>query len=362
MPKTHTKSASEEENRKATLLPLENDDDELARTRHASRSKYEPQTGTIERGHIYFFYRPKVQLKGARSLDEVQNFHMLLVPRPPQFSACGARNLKEGEDPDEMEVLTPGADAIPAREPLDQPKKHFRLITVGKKHLPNPKVGGPGKGRKEMFWATVTVVGDDLTSLEQGLGERTYETKTRGLRHQESARLLGRGAYAIVNNDPEVPSHRETHFGYHLSHPSELGEVQEAFGIEKAGSFVLQIKNPLAPATESGYVHGQSAVYGDEILHHVFGKGVKGRSPCGLHFTSCVTPELLDYEHAQLLLIAAKGGEEGLETSLGEGRGRALAELEEQEADESVETIFKELGMDASTFPPQQPVEEGEWI
>ncbi|EEB88360.1 hypothetical protein MPER_13841 [Moniliophthora perniciosa FA553] len=28
-------------------------------------------TGTIERGHIYFFYRPKVQKIEAHSLDDV---------------------------------------------------------------------------------------------------------------------------------------------------------------------------------------------------------------------------------------------------------------------------------------------------
>ena len=30
--------------------------------------------GTIERGHIYFFYRPKVELEEAHSVDEVQRF------------------------------------------------------------------------------------------------------------------------------------------------------------------------------------------------------------------------------------------------------------------------------------------------
>ena len=28
-----------------------------------------------------------------------------------------------------------------------------------------------GSGRKEIFWATVTAVGDDLSSLEKGLGD-----------------------------------------------------------------------------------------------------------------------------------------------------------------------------------------------
>jgi hypothetical protein len=40
-----------------------------------------------------------------------------------------------------------------------------------------------------------------------------------------------------------------------------------------------------------------------------------------LKFVACWTPELLDYEGAEILLIAARDGEQGLEKSLGEGRG-----------------------------------------
>lgn len=57
-------------------------------------------------------------------------------------------------------------------------------------------------------------------------------------------------------------------------------------------------------------------------MKEVFGKGgSKGREEYGLRFASCETMELLDYEGAQLLLIASRSGTEGLEESLGEGRG-----------------------------------------
>ncbi|KAF9465357.1 hypothetical protein BDZ94DRAFT_1320413 [Collybia nuda] len=323
-----------------------------------------PQTETIERGHIYFFYRPRVQLPEAHSLDDVKNFHMLLVPRPPDFSVHdgGAVN-KSGDNNDEdtdMTVLTSGADAVPAPEALDESKKHYRLITVGKKHLPDPEQGGKGKGRKETFWATVTAVGDDLNSLEKGLGEKTYETKTRGTRHEEPARLAARGAYAIVNNEPRVPSERTTHLGYHLSHPAELSEVQTALGISTASSLVVQVKNPLAPAMNPQQSHAKGADYPNHIMSEVFGKGSKGRESYGLRFVSCERPELLDYMGAQLLLIASKGGDEGLEESLGEGRGAALHELEEQEGDEAIQTILRELDMDSKVFPAA-PL-EGNWI
>lgn len=135
--------------------------------------------GTIERGYIYFFYRPKVELEDVHSIDEVQRFHMLLVPRPPEFSVHTS-GRKDG-DTDEMQLISEGADAVPAPQTVNESKK-FRLIPIGKKSLQDPEAGGSGKGggRKQVFWATVATIGDDLKKLQDGLGEKTYETKTRG--------------------------------------------------------------------------------------------------------------------------------------------------------------------------------------
>ncbi|KAG6876797.1 hypothetical protein C0993_000383 [Termitomyces sp. T159_Od127] len=338
------------------------------------KTKMDSTSGVIERGHIYFFYRPRVQHESTESLDDVRNTHMLLVPRPPRFSvhdaskstdetAGSAKQENADEDEPEMQVLAEGADAVPAPASTapGSPPKHFRIVTIGKKHLPDPEVGGAGRDRRQTFWATVTSVGDDPHELEQSLGERTYETKTRGTRHVEPARLAARGAYAIVNNDPEVPSKRTTHFGYHISHPRVPGDVQKELGIGQAASFVLQVKNPLAPATGPQQVHSKGAAYPEEIMRGIFGKGgARGREAYGLRFARCEVPELLDYTGAEVLFIATSAGEEGLEASLGEGRGRALSELEEEESRQAVETLFKELDVDAAEFPTE-PL-KGEWI
>ncbi|TFK34793.1 hypothetical protein BDQ12DRAFT_613037 [Crucibulum laeve] len=336
-----------------------------------------PDVGTIERGHIYFFYRPRVQLEEAHSIDDIKNFHMLLLPRPPAFTdSSSSKSIKDANvdkaDPEdiereEMNVVSRGADAVPAPEPTEFKKKKYRLITVGKKHLPNPEHGGVGKGRKEMFWAIVTAVGDDLSSLEKGLGEKTYETKTRSTRHEAPARLVARGGYAIVNAPASTPSQRETHLGYHVSHPSpaELdpssdNEVQTALGIFNASSFVIQVKNPSAPAMNPAQSHTKGPEYPQWIMEKVFGVGgARGRENYGLRFASCETPELLDYKGAQILLLAARDGETGLEASLGEGRGDALTEIELEESHESFQKVFEELGFDAEVFPAEAL--EGKW-
>ncbi|KAI0066434.1 hypothetical protein BV25DRAFT_1796388 [Artomyces pyxidatus] len=327
----------------------------------------DPGEGTIERGHVYFFYRPKVEHKEAHSIDDVSRFHMLLVPRPPELSTYGQdeTGTQQQDEDTEMKVLGSGADAVPAKETRDTAKKHYRLISIGKKQLPEPAHGGGhGGGRKDTFWATVTAVGDDLHSVEKGLGEKSYETKTRGTRHEAPSRLAGRGAYAIVNNEARVPSQRETHFGYHLSHPSEMGEIQEALGMHTASSFVLQVKNPLAPVTGGqrvGLSEDRRAKYPDWIMGDIFGKGGKrGRESYGLRFSSVEAIELLEYEGAELLFIAARSGEEGLETSLGEGRGEALREIETKESKETIEEVLRELALHADQFPTE-PL-EGHWI
>lgn len=71
-------------------------------------------------------------------------------------------------------------------------KKHYRLIFIGKKSLPNPKHGGSGHGRKETFWAAINAVGDDMEALNKGLGEKTYETKTMGACMSVSSQRLSK--------------------------------------------------------------------------------------------------------------------------------------------------------------------------
>jgi len=272
---------------------------------------------------------------------------MLLVPQPPEFSTYDYEGERKAGS-DEMALLTEGADAVPAKEHRETPHKHFRLVSIGKKQLPNPEgrreQGGRSKG---VFWAAITDVGDNLNDVEQGLGAKTRETKTRGTvylhlltqpphdfylllgtRHDAPCRLAGRGAYAIVNNEPRVPSQRETHLGYHLSHPSDMGEVQTALGLHIASSFVVQVKNPLAPTTGGqrvGLFASQRVEYPKWIMEDIFGQGgKKGREDFGLRFAPVETIDMLDFEGVELLMIASRVGDEGLEESLGEGRGKGL--------------------------------------
>jgi len=100
-----------------------------------------------------------------------------------------------------------------------------------------------------------------------------------------------------------------------------MGEVQKSLGISPASSYVLQVKNPRAPSTGPQPIHSKPAEYPAWIMRDIFEEGKRGKDRYGLRFAPCGIPELLSYKGAELLLIAAREGEEGLEKSLGEGRG-----------------------------------------
>jgi len=122
---------------------------------------------------------------------------MLLVPRPPEFMTepalqdSGKKFDPSEKEEAEMKVLASGADVVPAKDDSQSTKKDFRLITLGKKRLPDPQnPGAEGSKRKETFWAVITAVGDDLESLKKGLQEQSYDTKTRGSVFMQLSRIL----------------------------------------------------------------------------------------------------------------------------------------------------------------------------
>ncbi|KAJ7759291.1 hypothetical protein B0H14DRAFT_3596172 [Mycena olivaceomarginata] len=306
---TEDQNADDDSEPPRKKVKIETPEEEIAR-------KDADNPRTTERGHIYFFFRPRVETDAPSSLDDVKNLSMLLVPRPPKFSAEDDTQ-QSGDNSDEMELLTQGADA---------------------KTLPDPD--SRRGGRKENFWATVTAVGDDLDALENRMGEQTYNTKTRGTRHDPPARLVARGCYAIVNNDAQKLSQETTYLGYSLSHPApdDFGPVQIALGIYRTGAFVLQVKNPEA----SGALSTKDVVYPPAIMDG-------GGKPTGLRFAPCAKPQMLDYVGVELLLVAVRGGE------------TALTEAAEMDEVLSVEEIFRELwGGDEGQILPE--VLNGEWI
>ena len=149
---------------------------------------------TLERGNVYFLFRPRVEEDSPEKLEDVQRMFVVLSPDGAQI---------------------------------------FRLLVVGRKQLPDPKERG-----QEKNWGFVVGVSDNPTDIENQLDPETYETKTRGKRHLPAARPIGEGIYRILRHG------NHTHFVYALELPAKSGEAQRAFHLAEQASYIISIKNP----------------------------------------------------------------------------------------------------------------------
>ncbi|HZU07528.1 MAG TPA: hypothetical protein VFB73_16310 [Chloroflexota bacterium] len=201
----------------------------------------------LERGDIYFVYRPRVQQEAAESLADVQRSYMVLHPHG---------------------------------------KQTYRLLVLGRKRLPEPRAG-------ERLWGFVDKVSRKPEDIAEAFEREGYGTKTRGTRARPAARPAGEGVYAIVRHDDH------THLAYQLELPEQPGEVQQALGIEPEASYVLSVKNPEQPALPGTALGAKRKADLPKRLQARF----QDR-----RFAAADPPDFLDYEGAEVLLIGA--GEE----------------------------------------------------
>src|SRR5512135_1633268 len=200
----------------------------------------------LERGDVFFFYRPDVDETRPAGLLDVRRFHVVLRPE--------------------------GGEAL-------------RLITIGRKRLPEAADGG------QSHWAFVERVFGGADELREALSGATYETETRGARHLPAARPAGEGVYALVRHG------RGTVLAYALELPERPGGVQEAFHIEPEGRFVLAIKNPDAGSPAGVGLEGDRRADFPAHLKERFGDR---------RWVAADPPEFLDYEGAELVLIGGR--------------------------------------------------------
>jgi hypothetical protein len=211
-------------------------------------SRRDADASTLERGNIFFFYRPRVRAAGEeahpRGLDDVARTYMVLHPTG---------------------------------------KGLYRLIVLSRKRLPDI-------AEREREWGFVEKVSRKPGEIEAELRAEGYETRTRGERTVPAARPAGEGVYALVRHEDH------THLAHALELPQKPGPVQKALEIEREASYIVSVKNPGAPSPpEVGLPPDETARY-PRALQEIF----RGR-----RFVPADPPELLDYPGAQLLLVGA---------------------------------------------------------
>jgi hypothetical protein len=210
--------------------------------------QHERQTPALERGNIFFFYRPRVRPPGEdwipKGVNDIARSYIVLHPKG---------------------------------------KAIYRLIVVPKKRLPDVN-------KHEREWGFVEKVSRKPGEIERELQQEIYETITRGERVVPAARPAGEGVYELVRHVDH------THIAYALELPEKPGPVQEELNIKPEASFIVSVKNPEAPSPPgTGLPEDEAAKY-PPSLETLF----QGR-----RFVPVDPPDLLDYPGAQLLLIGA---------------------------------------------------------
>lgn len=266
--------------------------------------------GLLEKGIIYFFFRPRVNVEDPQSMNDVSRSFIVMRPTPR-----GAK-IEKG-------VI---GDA-----------ENCRLLMVPRKKFPTS-----GREREMGFVEKAKV---SMTTLRETFvaGEK-HETKTRGERTTPEAKPYAEGVYAITKTA------RSSHLAYILTVPPEPGDLQHDFGLYKRGSFVFQSKNPQFP----GPPHAQLPK-GPEYPESVMEKfGDLRWAPA--------EPEFLDYPNAQFLMVGERQEELGKAGIAETGKephqkqpGEELEQLEE-ENEERMEhldgnhAVFEDLGLDAQKY------------
>ena len=199
----------------------------------------------LERGDIYFIYRPKVEQTSAAGLEDVQRFFVILSPSD---------------------------------------KRRHRLLVIGRKKLPAIS------DKQERNWGFVQKVSRNPEDIEDDLDRLTYSTQTHGERHLSPARPAGEGVYTIARHDTH------THLAFALELPERPGEVQEELNIPAEGSYIITGKNPDVDAPPGVGLPEQDQADLPQRLRDRFH---------GRRFIPADPPDFLDREGTEFVLIGA---------------------------------------------------------
>jgi hypothetical protein len=188
--------------------------DKESGVRKSDKRESDVPSSILEKGIIYFFFRPRVDVDDPHGMSDVARSFFVLRPTPL------------------------GAELNNDQGPVDKDAR-CRLLMLPKKKFPT--------SGKERDMAFVEKAGQSVKDLQDKfVASSTYQTATRGERTTEDARPYAEGVYAVTSTQ------RASHLAYELTIPAELGEIQKNFGLCQRGSWIVQSKNPKFPGPPQG--------------------------------------------------------------------------------------------------------------
>ena len=273
----------------------------------------------LEKGDIFFFYRPKAKViddgsgGDVKSIEDIRRFFMVTATaanteneQQQQFDGTNSKTPKEGESP------------------------RYRLFVIGKKSL--PEIRTTEARRSERYWAKVGGIFENPQEL-------TSELLSDEFRKGDAARAVGEGKYAIVKHQ----DHAE--LAYVLEMPEEPGEAQRELGIEKEASYIVSIINPKVPVP-AGYPSSEEPPNYPESILKEFGENE--------NFISLARDlRFINFQNAQMILVGAREGRDVIQKEFG------IDIKEEKETVHSAD-IFSKLKIEKDKVPTK-PLIEGKF-
>jgi hypothetical protein len=274
----------------------------------------------LEKGDIFFFYRPKAKViddgsgGDVKSIEDIRRFFMVTATaanteneqQQQQFDGTNSKTPKEGESP------------------------RYRLFVIGKKSL--PEIRTTEARRSERYWAKVGGIFENPQEL-------TGELLSDEFRKGDAARAVGEGKYAIVKHQ----DHAE--LAYVLEIPEEPGEAQRELGIEKEASYIVSIINPKVPVP-AGYPSSEEPPNYPESILKEFGENE--------NFISLARDlRFINFQNAQMILVGAREGRDVIQKEFG------IDIREEKETVHSAD-IFSKLKIEKDKVPTK-PLIEGKF-
>jgi hypothetical protein len=303
---------------------MEKENEEGVESRRNENDDNNTQGATVEvleKGDIFFFYRPKAKVADdgnrgeVKSIEDIRRFFMV--------TATSTAANTEDEQQQQFDETT-------SKTPKKEESSRYRLFVIGKKSL--PEIRTTEARRSERYWAKVGGVFANPQEL-------TSELLSDEFRKGDAARAVGEGKYAIVKHQ----DHAE--LAYVLEMPEEPGEAQRELGIEKEASYIVSIINPKAPVP-AGYPSSEERPNYPESILKEFGENE--------NFISLARDlRFINFQNAQMILVGAREGRDVIQKEFG------IDIREEKETVHSAD-IFNKLKIEKDKVPTK-PLIEGKF-
>ena len=287
-----------------------------------NNNNQESAAEVLEKGDIFFFYRPKAKVVNdgsggdVKSIEDIRRFFM--VTASTITAAADNTGSKYQEQFDNTDRTTSKEEGESSR---------YRLFVIGKKSL--PEIRTTEARRSERYWAKVGGVFENPQEL-------TDELLADEFRKGDAARPVGEGKYAIVKHQ----DHAE--LAYVLEMPEEPGEAQRELGIEKEASYIISIINPKVPVP-AGYPSSEEPPNYPESILKEFSQNE--------NFVSLARDlRFINFQNAQMILVGAREGKDVIQKEFG------IDIKEEKETVHSAD-VFSKLKIEKDRVPIKALIE-----